>query len=123
MTEEEMNKFIENLGFDFVEMLEEKDMEILMVDIRNELLIDQADMTIHRVLRSYTKEQEKIIIDSYISKYSLFIWNFQTNEEYEKCAEVRDMITDTIQMIYKIKRDKIMDDVAFCVSNYNERLA
>lgn len=115
-----MNKLPQSeFDFDFIEITLEEDIELVIVDVRNELILDCIDM---KVIEQENNFEGNIgYVFSYISKYAYFIYHFEKNEAYEYCAEVRKHFLAVICDTFQIGNEEVDSLIAQSINNFREK--
>lgn len=77
-----------DFNFNFLELLEERNLDQLLKDIKEEMFADCTDI---EIILSETKNQAILFeyLINYVGKYCFFIYHFEYNTKYEHCAEIK----------------------------------
>lgn len=81
-------KQLDHFSFEFLNLLEEKNLKLLLKNLKEEMIADCCDI---ELIKSEIKDNLTLFeyLVNYTSKYCYFIYHFEKNQAYEYCADVR----------------------------------
>jgi len=111
-----MNPNVE-FNFDFVELIEEKNLNKLLKDVKEELLADCIDI---QIIISEIKNEEILFeyLINYTSKYCFFIYHFQKSEEFESCAEIKKFFMVMVKSYFNVNNEILEQMMIDSVTSY-----
>lgn len=90
-------------SFDFIEIMTKTTEENMMVEVKNEFILDCRNMKNIYDSGIYTNEALIELMLCYFSKYSFIIYFFEKKERYEDCVEVTKMFKVFISVYFEVE--------------------
>lgn len=119
MSKKDKTKLIplDNFNFDFVELLEERDLKQLIKDVKEEMFLDCKDI---EMIISEHRDQEVQFqyLINYTSKYAYFIYHFEQHSEYESCSELKTMFLAVTKTYFQVSEELILAMVTDSINSY-----
>lgn len=108
-----------DFSFDWIEMLEEKNLDKLFKDVQDELIADCLDIEMMINTHRDADIQLEYLVN-YTSKYCYFIYHFEINEKFEHCATLRKNFLAVASTYFLVKKEILNAMVIDSVNNFRK---
>jgi len=108
---------LSDFSFDFVELLQERNLDQLIKDVKDEMIADCAEIEIIISEIRDTQIQFQYLIN-YTSKYSFFIYHFEQYAAFEYCAEIRKFFITIAKTYFQVSDELLEAMICDSVETY-----
>lgn len=110
---------LDRLPMEWLEILKEKNVRKYTDEVIGEMYIDTLQLTIDKKM-SENRDEFRLLLFDYTSKYSYLIFHLEKHERYEECAEINKHFLAMASVIFDVTREYVTKLVNESITLFRE---